>query len=86
MFHSGVSRLVTSQTPPTHFSLDHVDASGAQGLDTVVDVHHSLALGHIQHDVQHDVAAGPARPHAGFSGSRSREGRSAHAPVRPLTP
>lgn len=50
---------------PTHFSLDHVDASGAEGLDTVVDVHHSFTLGHIQHDIQHDVAAGPARPHAG---------------------
>ena len=48
----------------THLGLDHVDASGAEGLHTVVDVHHPLTLGHIQHDVQNDVAAGPTRPHA----------------------
>lgn len=44
--------------------LDHVDAAGAEGFDTVVDIHHAFALGHVQHDIQHDVAAGAARPHA----------------------
>lgn len=44
--------------------LDHVDASGAEGFDTIVDVHHAFALSHVQHDVQHDVAAGAACPNA----------------------
>ncbi|TNN86139.1 hypothetical protein EYF80_003556 [Liparis tanakae] len=57
----GIREMLHSSTS----SLDHVDASGAESLDAVVDVHHAFALGHIQHDVQHDVAAGPARPHAG---------------------
>lgn len=59
-----------SVSPPTHFSLDHVDASGAEGLDTVVDVHHSFTFSHIQHDIQHNVAASPACPHTGAKGER----------------
>lgn len=45
--------------------LDHVDASRAEGFDTVVDIHHAFTLRHVQHDIQHDVAAGAARPHTG---------------------
>lgn len=41
----------------SHLSLYHVDASGAQGLHAVVDVHHALPLRHVQHDVDDDVAA-----------------------------
>lgn len=48
--------------------LDHVDASGAEGFDAVVDVHHALALSHVQHDVQHDVAAGAPGAHAATQG------------------
>lgn len=51
-------------TGATHLGLDHVDSPGAERLHAVVDVHHAFALRHIQHDVQHDVAAGPARAHA----------------------
>lgn len=40
--------------------LDHVDASRAEGFHTVVDIHHAFTLSHVQHDVQHDVAAGAA--------------------------
>lgn len=67
--------------PPTHFSLDHVDASGAESLDAVVDVHHAFTLGHIQHDVQHNVAAGPARPHAG-AGERGEGSTSRNLPPK----
>lgn len=42
-----------------HLCLDHVDAARAQGLDTVVDVHHPLPLRHVQHDVDHYVTARP---------------------------
>lgn len=72
---TGSPSLTRIARPPTHFSLDHVDAPGAQGLDAVVDVHHSLALGHIQHDIQDDVAAGPACPHAAEEerGERDRQ-------------
>lgn len=49
--------------------LDHVDASGAEGFDAVVDVHHALALSHVQHDVQHDVAAGASGAHAATHGN-----------------
>ena len=45
--------------------LDHVDAARAEGLDTVVNVHHALTLGHVQHHVQNDVAAGSTRPNTG---------------------
>ena len=45
--------------------LDHIDASRAEGLDAVVDVHHALTLGHVQHHVQNDVAAGSTCPHTG---------------------
>ena len=48
-----------------HLCLDHVDASGAQGFHTVIDVHHAFTFSHVQHDVQNDVAACPPRPHAG---------------------
>lgn len=50
--------------------LDHVDAAGAEGFDAVVDVDHAFALGHVQHDVQHDVAAGASGPHAAVRGNR----------------
>ncbi len=43
--------------------LDHVDTSRAESFDTVVDVHHAFTLRHVQHDIQHDVAAGAAGPH-----------------------
>lgn len=67
--------------PPTHFSLDHVDASGAEGLDTIIDVHHSFALGHIQHNIQHNVAAGPTCAHTGAE--ERREGStSLSAPLK----
>ena len=69
---------------PPHLCLDHVDASGAQRLDTVVDVHHPLALGHIQHDVQDDVAASPARPHADRRDSRGTRLHYIQSPLRPL--
>lgn len=60
---------------PTHFSLDHVDPTGAQCLHAVVDVHHSFTFGHIQHDVQHDVAASPAGAHAVTGQNRAEERR-----------
>lgn len=43
--------------------LDHVDATRAESFDTVIDVHHAFTLRHVQHDVQHNVAAGTARTH-----------------------
>lgn len=49
--------------------LDHVDAAGAQSFNAVVDVDHAFALGHVQHDVQHDVAAGASGPHAAERGN-----------------
>lgn len=44
--------------------LDHVDASRAEGFHTVVDIHHTFTLGHVQHDIQHNVAAGASCPRA----------------------
>ncbi len=44
----------------THLGLNHVDSSGAQSFDTVVDVHHPFSLCHVQHDVNHDVTSRPA--------------------------
>lgn len=43
--------------------LDHVDASRAEGFHTIVDIHDAFTLGHVQHDVQHDVAASAAGSH-----------------------
>lgn len=46
-----------------HLCLDHVDTARAEGLHTVVDVHHSFTLRHVQHYIQHDIAACPACSH-----------------------
>ena len=48
----------------SHLCLYHVDASGAQGFDTVIDVHHALSLRHVQHDVNHDVTSCTSSPSA----------------------
>lgn len=47
-----------------YLGLDHVDPPRAQLSDAVVDVHHALPLGHVQHDVDDDEAAGASRPSA----------------------
>ena len=44
-----------------YLCLDHVDPAGPQLPHTVVDVHHSLSLRHVQHDVHHHEAAGASR-------------------------
>lgn len=46
-----------------HLCLDHIDTARAEGLHTVVDVHHSFTLRHVQHYIQHDIAACPACSH-----------------------
>lgn len=44
-----------------HLSLDHVDPARSQLSDAVIDVDHALPLSHVQHDVDHDETACPAR-------------------------
>ena len=51
--------------PHPHLGLDHVDAPGAEGLHTVVDVHDALALRHVQHHIQNDVTPRAASARAG---------------------
>lgn len=45
-----------------YLSLDHVDPPWAQLPDAVVNIHHTLSLRHVQHDVDDDEAACPSRP------------------------
>lgn len=52
-----------SDNDVSYLSLDHVDTSWAERLHTVINVHHTLTLRHIQHHVQNDVTAGAAGTH-----------------------
>lgn len=48
-----------------HLSLDHVDTPGAEGLHTVVNVHDTLTVRHVQHHIQDNVATCAASARAG---------------------
>lgn len=48
-----------------YLSLDHVDTPGTEGLHTVVNVHDTLTLRHVQHHIQDDIAACAASARAG---------------------
>lgn len=58
------STAVFMNVPVVYLSLYHVDAPRAQSLDTVVDVHHSLTLCHVQHNVQDNITTCPPSAHA----------------------
>ncbi len=47
-----------------YLRLHHVDPAGAQFSHTVVNVHDSFSLRHVQHDVNHNEAAGASRSSA----------------------
>lgn len=57
-----------------YLRLDHVDTPGAEGLHTVVNVHNTLTLGHVQHHIQNNVAACTACARTGE--------RAARCPIR----
>lgn len=59
----------------SYLCLDHVDPSGAECLHAVVDVHHPLTLSHVQHHVQHNVAARPTSPHTATARERKVKGQ-----------
>jgi len=54
----------------THLGLHHVDASRPQIANGVVDVDKLFVARHVQHHVDHDVAASAARPGAAVDNCR----------------
>ena len=67
-----------------HLGLDHVDAPGAEGLHAVVDVHHPFPLGHVQHDVNDDETASPARTSTARRRGLSQQGQKGPPLLLPL--
>ena len=57
-----------------YLSLDHVDPPWAQLPHAVVNVHHTLSLCHVQHDVDDDEAACSSRS---STAGKHKEGTSA---------
>lgn len=55
----GAAQLVGPDIP--YLSLDHVDPPWAQLPHAVVNIHHTLSLCHVQHDVDDDEAACSSR-------------------------
>lgn len=54
-----------AQSPRTHLRLHQVDPLGPELAHTVEDVHHPFVLGHVEHGVDGDEAAGPPRSSTG---------------------
>lgn len=48
-----------AQSPRTHLCLHQVDPLGPELTHAVEDVHHPFVLGHVEHGVDGDEAAGP---------------------------
>ena len=58
-----------------YLGLHHVHPPRPQLPHAVVDVHHSFPLGHVQHDVNDDETAGPARTSTARRGGLSKRGQ-----------
>lgn len=54
-----------ARCPRTHLCLHQVDPLGPELTHTVEDVHYPFVLGHVEHGVDSDEAAGPPSPSAG---------------------
>lgn len=57
-----------------HLRLHQVDPLGTELTHTVEDVHHAFILGHVEHGVNGDEAAGPPSPSTGREGQWSTLG------------
>lgn len=67
-----------------YLGLHHVHPPRPQLPHAVVDVHHPFPLGHVQHDVNDDETAGPARTSTARTGGLSKGGQKGPPLLLPL--
>ena len=67
-----------------YLSLHHIHPPRPQLPHAVVDVHHPFPLGHVQHDVNDDETAGPARTSTAWGGGAQSGGQDGPPLLLPL--